>query len=60
MGSLLLNEFEQTLLARNINLYGLSVRKKNERAVSFYFRNGFEVQKETWDSLYFRKELKDA
>lgn len=60
VGSLLLNEFEQTLLARNINLYGLSVRKKNERAVSFYFRNGFEVQKETRDSLYFGKELKDA
>jgi ribosomal protein S18 acetylase RimI-like enzyme len=60
VGSLLLNEFEQTLLAKNINLYGLSVRKKNERAVSFYFRNGFEVQKETRDSLYFGKELKDA
>jgi ribosomal protein S18 acetylase RimI-like enzyme len=60
VGSLLLNEFEQNLLAKSINLYGLSVRKKNERAVSFYFRNGFEVQKETRDSLYFGKELKNA
>lgn len=60
VGSILLNEFEKALLAQNINLYGLSVRKKNERAVSFYFRNGFEIQKETRDSLYFAKELKDA
>lgn len=57
VGSALLHFFENSLLELNIPDYGLSVRKKNNRAVDFYIRNGFAVQKETRDSLYFYKEL---
>lgn len=58
VGSALLSFFEKNLLASSVFEYGLSVRKKNKRAVEFYIRNGFSVQKETRDSLYFYKELK--
>lgn len=57
VGSALLHFFESSLLESNIPDYGLSVRKKNDRAIEFYIRNGFAVQKETRDSLYFYKEL---
>lgn len=59
VGSALLHFFENNLLASNIAEYGLSVRKKNDRAIKFYIRSGFAVQKETRDSLYFYKELKN-
>lgn len=59
VGSKLLQFFEEKLLASNIAEYGLSVRKKNQRAIEFYIRNSFSVQKETRDSLYFYKELKN-
>lgn len=57
VGATLLKFFEKNLLDNNISEYGLSVRKKNERAVEFYIKNGFKPQKETRDSLYFYKEL---
>ncbi|MEH6799077.1 MAG: N-acetyltransferase [Halopseudomonas sabulinigri] len=57
VGSQMLLSFESILQMRGIKSYGLSVRKKNARAVGFYIRNDFSVQKETKDSIYFSKAV---
>lgn len=41
LGSLLLGAFENQLKIHNINSYGLSVRKSNEKAIRFYRKHGF-------------------
>jgi len=37
--------------------YGLSVNKSNKRAIKFYCRNDFAVERETESSLYFIKNI---
>lgn len=57
VGAAMLEYFEDWLRAENIPMYGLSVRKENQRAISFYVRNGFVLEKETKDSAYYRKQV---
>lgn len=59
VGVEMLNYFENVLRGRGIYAYGLSVRKENERAINFYVRNGFAVEKETSDSVYYFKGISD-
>jgi ribosomal protein S18 acetylase RimI-like enzyme len=58
VGKQLLNALEDELKGSGFNSYGLSVRLDNPRAVQFYRRNGFAVEKEQPDALYFKKDLK--
>ncbi len=44
IGAKLLSEIESKLLERNVDIYGLSVRTKNIKAINFYVRNGFEFE----------------
>jgi ribosomal protein S18 acetylase RimI-like enzyme len=57
VGAALLAALEQRLVARGVKRYGLSVRMDNPRAVDFYRRNGFTVEKEQLGSLYYAKDL---
>lgn len=57
VGAAMLDYFEDWLRSKNISMYGLSVRKENQRAISFYVRNGFVLEKETKDSVYYRKKV---
>lgn len=57
IGHRLLQHFELILLGNEINAYGLSVRKENERAIAFYLKNGFEIEMERGDTLYLRKKI---
>lgn len=57
VGAEMLDFFENVLKDRGVSAYGLSVRKNNGRAMSFYVRNGFKVEKETNDSLYYFKGI---
>lgn len=57
IGTALLVALEERLAARGVKRYGLSVRIDNPRAVEFYRRNGFVVEKEQLGSLYFTKEI---
>jgi len=59
VGAELIEYLEASLPNSEGGLYGLSVRKSNKRAVEFYFRHGFKVQKVTRDSQYLYKELND-
>jgi ribosomal protein S18 acetylase RimI-like enzyme len=58
VGKQILAALEDELRGRGLANYGLSVRLDNPRAVQFYRRNGFVVEKEQPDALYFKKELK--
>lgn len=57
VGRRLLGELERILKARNIHCYGLSVLTKNVRAIAFYKKNGFLLEKESNGSSYFTKDL---
>lgn len=57
IGGALISEFETLLKSRGIKGYGLSVRKENVRAIKFYLKNGFHIDKETNDSVYYGKDL---
>jgi ribosomal protein S18 acetylase RimI-like enzyme len=57
VGKALLIEFETSLIKNRISQYGLSVEKKNLRAIRFYQRNGFTTEKETENGLYLIKNL---
>jgi ribosomal protein S18 acetylase RimI-like enzyme len=57
VGAALLAALEQRLVARGVKRYGLSGRMDNPRAVDFYRRNGFTVEKEQLGSLYYAKDL---
>jgi ribosomal protein S18 acetylase RimI-like enzyme len=48
---------EARLRKRGIERYGLSVLAKNTRAVAFYRRHGFSLEKEELGSAYFCKQL---
>lgn len=52
----LISEFEKEV-EKYEKQYGLSVHKKNSRAIRFYEKNGFCYEKESPDSLYLLKEL---
>lgn len=51
----LLRRFELSILP--VKVYGLSVKKDNARAIKFYYKNGFETEKETGESIYLVKRL---
>lgn len=57
VGRQMLTALEDKLRGRGLDSYGLSVRLDNPRAVQFYQRNGFVVEKEQPGALYFRKDL---
>lgn len=48
---------EKLLIANHIYSYGLSVRKKNHRAVEFYKKNNFEIEFSTLKSIFFIKRI---
>ena len=56
---ILLN-FEQNLKSDGIDLYGLSVRKANNRAVRFYINQGFEEEYRGETNIYFTKSLSSS
>lgn len=58
LGKELLENFETFLLSQQIFSFGLSVRKKNRRAVNFYERNGFNKEFSNYKSIFFIKYLK--
>jgi ribosomal protein S18 acetylase RimI-like enzyme len=57
VGAALLAAIEARLRKRGIERYGLSVLAKNTRAVAFYRRHGFSLEKEELGSAYFCKQL---
>ena len=54
IADMLIKSFENYIYP---NDYGLSVYKDNKRAVNFYLKNGFELEKEINNSLYLKKSL---
>lgn len=57
VGKKLIQHFEQNLLENNINVYGLSVRKHNAKAIDFYIQHGFIEEFRIPKSIYFIKHL---
>ncbi len=57
IGTELLSYFENELIKDNIFKYGLSVKKHNQNAINFYYKNKFEVEREEKKALYFIKNL---
>jgi ribosomal protein S18 acetylase RimI-like enzyme len=57
VGKLLIDFFERELIKNDITEYGLSVKKNNLKAVHFYYRNNYKVEKELKNSIYFYKKL---
>lgn len=57
VGKLLMESLERELRKHGVSSFGLSVKKKNVRAVKFYKENGFELESEHLGSLYFRRDL---
>lgn len=53
----LIAHLEQDLIRDGENEYGLSVRKANKEAISFYTKNGYIVELENSKSIYYRKKL---
>lgn len=57
VASALVAGFEETIQNAHAREYGLSVYKSNRRAVRFYEKLGFEVERETKKSFSYRKRL---
>lgn len=57
VGKTLVSTFEEALKKDNINRYGLSVRKVNNKAIRFYENLGFNIEFETDKSIYYTKEI---
>ena len=57
IGHQMVEFFENTLIYRGISCYGLSVKSENIRAIKFYEKYGFVLEKEISGSKYFRKDL---
>jgi ribosomal protein S18 acetylase RimI-like enzyme len=55
----LIAHLEQELNRDGLEEYGLSVRKDNLEAISFYTKNGFIVEFEKSNSIYYRKKIFD-
>lgn len=45
------------LLKKNIKEVGLSVKKDNNRAINFYKKCGYQIEKEEEKNIYFIKKL---
>ena len=59
IGSLLQVEFEKRAREKGAQLLSLSVRRLNEKAISSYKRNGWEIRDEEGPSYLMTKHLKD-
>jgi ribosomal protein S18 acetylase RimI-like enzyme len=57
VANLLVDAFESKLQDISYRTYGLFVRKKNNRAINFYFRTGFTLKKEVENGLYLTKDI---
>ena len=57
VGKGMLQFFEKILKGKGVSLYGLSVRNQNHRAVSFYKRNGFLMEKEVSRTRYYIRKV---
>ncbi|NER94665.1 MAG: GNAT family N-acetyltransferase [Symploca sp. SIO1B1] len=57
LASKLLTEFERAIAP--VQEYGLSVKNSNTRAIKFYQKNGFVLEKQVDNSIYFLKRLVD-
>ena len=57
IGKQLINHLENEISKKGSNLYGLSVRKDNKEAISFYNQNGYKVEFENSKSIYYIKEI---
>lgn len=55
LASTLLKEFECNIIP--VKEYGLSVKKDNHRAINFYQKSSFLVEKEINNSIYFVKNI---
>ena len=53
----MLNKFNDDLSLRQVESYGLTVKKDNRRAILFYRKSGMAVEKENDKIIYFRKWL---
>lgn len=51
------NFFCKKLLEKGIRKIGLSVIKDNERAISFYKKCGYDIEKKEDDAIYFIKDI---
>lgn len=57
VGKSLVENLEKYLIEKKITIYGLSVRKHNQKAIDFYKRLGFFEEFRTHKSIYFIKKL---
>lgn len=57
VGKAMVSFFEDELRKSGVDSYGLSVRTENERAISFYQKNGFKFERIFVGSAYFTKFL---
>ncbi len=57
IGAVLVEAFEYAIRVTHAREYGLSVNKSNRRAIQFYEKMGFEVERETEKSFCYRKRL---
>lgn len=57
VGKYLIENLEKHLVEKGIDIYGLSVRKHNQKAIDFYKRLGFVEEFRTHKSIYFVKKL---
>lgn len=57
IGGVLLNEFERAIKEQGYEQYGLSVRFVNVRAINFYIKNGFLLEKVSNGTAYMIKRL---
>lgn len=57
IGKQLILFLETELKKNNIYQYGLSVKNDNEKAIKFYNRNGYLIEKEIDDGIYYFKKL---
>jgi ribosomal protein S18 acetylase RimI-like enzyme len=53
----LLQHFENEIGVDGAKLYGLSVRKGNQRAINFYLKNKFKIETTFMNSVYFYKDI---
>lgn len=59
LGSKMVNHLEETLIHMKIYEYGLSVKRSDKRAISFYERNSFLFEKSVEDNDFFIKNLEN-
>lgn len=57
IGKTLVNHLEEELKKKEINVYGLSVRKDNTDAIRFYDKSGYNIKYEDAKSIYYAKKI---